>query len=229
MPRGEEGAGAVSLNVGRVPVPIYVAAVGPQSLRVAGRYADGIMLGTGFDLDVLEWARAQIAAGAREGGRDPSDIDIALAGMICVHEDGDRARDLVRARLANRAHHNFRFTLETVPQHERAGVERFMAAFDISKPLEERADPALITDYLLQRFRHRRNAAGVRGPHPELAEADVSHVLLTPPMGVFDEVMGLWGREVIRPAPTSASGLRPSTSLRLRFATLRTNGCKKRG
>ena len=197
VPRGEEGAGAVSLNVGRVPVPIYVAAVGPQSLRVAGRYADGIMLGTGFDLDVLEWARAQIAAGALEGGRDPSDIDIALAGMICVHEDGDRARDLVRARLANRAHHNFRFTLETVPQHERAGVERFMAAFDISKPLEERADPALITDYLLQRFAiagtQRECAARIR----ELAGADVSHVLLTPPMGVFDEVMDLWGREVM--------------------------------
>ena len=197
VPRGEEGAGAVSLNVGRVPVPIYVAAVGPQSLRVAGRYADGIMLGTGFDLDVLEWARAQIAAGALEGGRDPSDIDIALAGMICVDEDGERARDLVRARLANRAHHNFRFTLETVPQHERAGVERFMAAFDISKPLEERADPALITDYLLQRFAiagtPRECAARIR----ELAEADVSHVLLTPPMRVFDEVMNLWGREVM--------------------------------
>ena len=197
VPRGEEGAGAVSLNVGRVPVPIYVAAVGPRSLQVAGRYADGIMLGTGFDLDVLEWARAQIAAGARKGGRDPSDIDIALAGMICVDEDGERARDLVRARLANRAHHNFRFTLETVPQHERAGVERFMAAFDISKPLEERADPALITDYLLQRFAiagtQRECAARIR----ELAGADVSHVLLTPPMGVFDEVMDLWGREVI--------------------------------
>ena len=27
-----------------------------------------------------------------------------------------------------------------------------MAAFDISKPLEERADPALITDYMLRRF-----------------------------------------------------------------------------
>ena len=197
VPRGREGAGAVALNAGRLPVPVYVAAVGPRSLGVAGRYADGIMLGTGFDLDVLEWAQARIGAGAREGGREPSDIDIALAGMICVHEDGDRARELVRARLANRAHHNFRFTMETVPRDERAGVERFMAAFDISKPLEERADPALITDYLLRRFAiagtPNECAARVRA----LAEAGVSHVLLTPPMGVFDQVMDLWGREVI--------------------------------
>ena len=197
VPRGKEGAGAVSLNAGAVPVPIFIGSVGPRSLRVAGRYADGIILGTGFDLDVLEWARAQIAAGAREGGRTLADIDIALAGMICVHEDGGRARDLVRARLANRAHHNFRFTLETVPREERAGVERFMAGFDISKPLEERADPALITDYLLRRFAIAGTPAECTTRVRPLAEAGVSHVLLTPPMGVFDEVMDLWGREVI--------------------------------
>ncbi len=203
VPRGEEGAGSVTLNVGKLPVPIYVASVGPRSLRVAGRYADGIMLGTGFDLDVLEWAQAHIAAGARESRRELSDIDIAMAGMICVHEDRDRARDLVRARLANRAHHNFRFTRETVPRDELAGIERFMAGFDISKPLDERADPALITDHMLRRFAiagtPRECAARIR----ELAEAGVSHVLLTPPMRVFDEVMDLWGREVI-PACASA-------------------------
>ncbi len=197
VPPGKEGAGAVSLNAGRIPVPIYVAAVGPRSLRVAGRHADGVILGTGFDLDVLAWARARIAAGASEGGREPSAIDIALAGMICVHEDGDRARDLVRVRLANRAHHNFRFTMETVPLRERDGVRRFMSAFDISRPLEERADPALITDYLLRRFAiagtPRECAARIR----KLAEAGVSHVLLTPPMRVFDEVVELWGREVL--------------------------------
>ena len=108
VPRGDEGAGSVTLTSGQLPVPVYVAAEGPRSLRVAGRYADGIMLGTGFDLDVLEWAQAHIAAGARKDGRELSHIDIAMAGMIYVHEDGDLARDRVRARLANRAHHNFR-------------------------------------------------------------------------------------------------------------------------
>lgn len=197
VPRGKEGAGAVSLNVGRLPVPIYVASVGPRSLRVAGRYADGIMLGTGFDLDVLEWAQAHITAGAREGGRELSDIDVAMAGMICVDHDGARARQMVRARLANRAHHNFRFTTETVPPEELAGVQRFMAGFDISKPLEERADPALITDYMLRRFAIAGTPEECWTRVRELAEAGVKHLLLTPPMGVLDEVMDTWGREVI--------------------------------
>ena len=197
VPRGAEGAGTVSLNAGRVPVPVYVAAVGPRSLRVAGRYADGIILGTGFDLDVLEWARGRIAAGAEEGGRALSDIDIAVGGMICVDGDGPGARDLVRGRLANRAHHNFRFTLETVPEHELAGVKRFMAGFDISKPMEERSDPALITDYLLGRFAIAGTPQECTQRIRELAGAGVSHVLLTPPNRNFDEIMDLWGREVI--------------------------------
>ena len=197
VPRGKEGSGTVALTVGQLPVPIYVAAVGPRSLRVAGQYADGIILATGFDLDVLEWARAQIAAGAKESGRSLSDIDIMLAGMICVDHDGERARDGIRRRLANRAHHNFRFTLETVPQEELAGVKTFMDAFDISKPMEERSNPALITDYLLQRFAIAGTPDECAARIKILDEAGISHVLLTPPNSSFDEVMNLWGREVI--------------------------------
>ena len=135
VPGGKErrAGGKVSLSVGKLPVPIYISAEGPRSLRLAGRVADGVILGTGFDLRVLQWAREQIAQGAKEAGRAPSEIDIMAAGMICVDEDGSRARSLVRRRLSNRAHHNFRFTLETVPQEELAGVKRFMEAFDIDR------------------------------------------------------------------------------------------------
>ena len=197
VPRGKEGSGTVALTVGQLPVPIYVAAVGPRSLRVAGRYADGIILATGFDLDVLEWARAQIEAGAKDGGRTLSDIDIMLAGMICVDHDGPRARNHVRGRIANRAHHNFRFTLETVRAEERAGVKTFMDAFDISKPMEQRSDPALITDYLLQRFAIAGTPLECAARIRTLSEAGISHVLLTPPDSNFDEVVDLWGRKVI--------------------------------
>src|SRR4030067_655392 len=64
------------------------------------------------------------------------------------------ARATVRRRLANRAHHNFRFTLETVPPEELAGVKKFMESFDDSKvkPIEERIDPNLVPDYLVRRF-----------------------------------------------------------------------------
>src|SRR5918993_5026948 len=150
--RERASRGRISLNVGRRPVPIYISAEGPKTLKVAGRVCDGVILGTGFDPQLLDWARARIAEGAEDAGRPVSDIDIMPAGMIVVDDDGNVARKRVLSRMANRAHHNFRFTMETLPAKEIAGVEKFMKGFDISKPIEERVDPDLITEYLLQRF-----------------------------------------------------------------------------
>ncbi|MGE5301807.1 MAG: LLM class flavin-dependent oxidoreductase [Alphaproteobacteria bacterium] len=199
VPRGKErlADGRLRLRVGKVPVPIYVSAEGPRSLRVAGRLADGVIAGSGFDLKVLEWVREQIALGARDAGRDPSQIDIMPAGMIAIDSDGAKARDLVRSRLANRAHHNFRFTLETVPVDELDGVKRFMASFDISKPLEERVDPKLITDYLVNRFTIAGTPAECVARLRQLRSAGVEKVLLTPPEAIWRHVVAEWGRAVV--------------------------------
>ena len=35
---------------------------------------------------------------------------------------------------------------------ELAGVKKFMAGFDTTKPMEERVDPDLVNDYLVHRF-----------------------------------------------------------------------------
>ncbi|HEY2986275.1 MAG TPA: LLM class flavin-dependent oxidoreductase [Candidatus Binatia bacterium] len=198
VPRGRERPeGKVNLRVGKLPLPVYISAEGPRALQVAGKVADGVILGTGFDLKVLEWAKERIAAGAREAERDPAEIDIMPAGMIAADEDGARARRLVRTRLANRAHHNFRFTLETVPTDEVAGVKRFMSGFDIAKPLEERIDPDLVTDYLVRRFTIAGTPKECVERVRELASAGVKRLLLTPPEAIYLEVVEMWGREVI--------------------------------
>jgi 5,10-methylenetetrahydromethanopterin reductase len=198
VPRGKErGEGKVRLRVGKLPVPIYISAEGPKTLRLAGRLCDGVILGTGFDLRVLEWARRQIALGAEEAGRSLSNIDIMPAGMIVVDQDGNKARKLVRSRLANRAHHNFRFTLETVPEGELAGVKRFMAAFDIGKPIEERVDPDLVTDYLVHRFSIAGTPDECVERIKELEASGVSRVMLTPPGSIYTAVMEGWGGLVI--------------------------------
>jgi 5,10-methylenetetrahydromethanopterin reductase len=194
----ERGArGRVTLKAGRRPVPIYISAEGPKTLAVAGRVCDGVILGTGFDLDVMEWAEARIAEGAKQAGRATSAIDVMPAGMICVDDDGALARQLVRSRMANRAHHNFRFTMETVPESERAGVTKFMEGFDIAKPIEERVDPGLVTEYLLNRFTIAGTAAECAARVKQLEAAGVKRLLLTPPNTNYDGIMEAWGRRVI--------------------------------
>ena len=195
--RERASQGRVRLNVGRRPVPIYISAEGPKTLRVAGRICDGVILGTGFDPQVLEWARARIAEGAKDAGRSLPEIDIMPAGMIVVDDDGDAARKRVRSRMANRAHHNFRFTMETVPEKEVAGVEKFMGAFDISKPIEERVDPDLITEYLLQRFTIAGTAEECVARVKALEALGIERLLLTPPNAIYDQVMHAWGDRVI--------------------------------
>ena len=199
VPKTKERAvsGRVTMKVGKRPVPIYISAEGPKTLRVAGRVCDGVILGTGFDLDVMEWAQARIAEGAREMGRAPSEIDVMPAGMICVHDDGGLARQRVRSRMANRAHHNFRFTLETVPEREIEGLRKFMDGFDISKPIEERVDPSLVTDYLLQRFTIAGTPEECAARVKQLEAVGIKRLLLTPPNTNYAAIMEAWGRQVI--------------------------------
>jgi 5,10-methylenetetrahydromethanopterin reductase len=198
-PKTKERAsgGRVTLKAGKRPVPIYISAEGPKTLRVAGRVCDGVILGTGFDLDVLEWAQARIAEGAKESGRALVDIDVMPAGMIYVHNDGTLARKRVRSRMANRAHHNFRFTMDTVPEAEVAGIKKFMDCFDISKPIEERVNPDLITDYLLHRFTIAGTPDECAARVKQLESAGVKRILLTPPNLDYNETMEAWGRRVI--------------------------------
>ena len=107
--------------------------------------------------------------------------------MLCVRDDGNEARRIVRNRIANRAHHNFRFTYETVPPAELEGIKRFMAGFDVMKPMEERVDPDLVNDYLVRRFAIAGSPQECIERIEALRAAGVEHLLLTPARKVYDE------------------------------------------
>jgi len=189
--------GKVGLKIGKLHAPIYASVEGPRGLNAAGKYADGIIMGSGFDLRVLQWAKEKIAQGAASVGRSPDEIDLMGAGMICVDSDGDRARATVRSRLANRAHHNFRFTLETVPPEELAGLKTFIEHFDISKPLEEKVDPKYVTDYLVHRFSIAGTPEECVARVKELEKAGMRRLLLTPPEKIYTEMVEEWSKKVM--------------------------------
>jgi len=179
------------------PAPIYVSAEGPKGLQLAGRSADGVILGTGFDLQVYQWAKQNIAKGTAAAGRKESDVAVIAAGMLCVRDDGNEARKIVRNRIANRAHHNFRFTYETVPSNELEGVKKFMAGFDVMKPMEDRVDPNFVNDYLVHRFSIAGNPEECIERIEELRVAGVEHLMLTPARKVYDETVDAFAKHVI--------------------------------
>lgn len=193
FPTGKVGIGFTITK----PASIYVSAEGPKGLQLAGRAADGVILGTGFDLKVYEWAKQKIREGAAQAGRKESDVAILAAGMLCVRDDGDEARRIVRNRIANRAHHNFRFTFETVPPEELEGVKKFMAGFDVMKPMEDRVDPNLVNDYLVHRFSIAGTPKECIERIEELKAAGVEHLMLTAARKVYHESVDAFATEVM--------------------------------
>jgi len=166
-------------------------------LELAGRAADGVILGTGFDLLVYDWAKQKIRAGSAQAGRKESDVAVIAAGMLCVRDDGNEARKIVRNRIANRAHHNFRFTYETVPPEELDGVKKFMAGFDVMKPMEDRVDPDLVNDYLVHRFSIAGTPKECIERIEELNAAGVEHLMLTAARKVYHESVEIFATKVI--------------------------------
>ncbi len=66
------------------PVPLYIAAESPESMRLAGRHGDGLITGAGAAL--CPERRAAFAQGAREVGKDPASMPILAELFVVVGE-----------------------------------------------------------------------------------------------------------------------------------------------
>lgn len=74
-----------------LPVPIYLAALGPQMLRLAGEVADGVSLNWTAPA-ARAWCREQISLGAERAGRDPASVQVTEYIRVCIDDDIDAAR-----------------------------------------------------------------------------------------------------------------------------------------
>jgi alkanesulfonate monooxygenase SsuD/methylene tetrahydromethanopterin reductase-like flavin-dependent oxidoreductase (luciferase family) len=72
-------------------VPVYLAAMGPQMLRLAGELSDGVTPNW-TAAEHIGWLRERVAEGARRAGRDPSEVPFAQYIRVCIDEDVDAAR-----------------------------------------------------------------------------------------------------------------------------------------
>jgi alkanesulfonate monooxygenase SsuD/methylene tetrahydromethanopterin reductase-like flavin-dependent oxidoreductase (luciferase family) len=72
-------------------VPVYLAAMGPKMLRLAGQCADGVTPNW-CSAEQVAWMRPHVAEGARKAGRDPSDVPFSLYIRVCIDDDEDAAR-----------------------------------------------------------------------------------------------------------------------------------------
>ncbi len=75
-------------------IPIYLATLGPNSLRFTGAAANG-WLGTSFSPDHAEAHMDFLAAGAKEAGRSLQDLDLCVSVRV---EIGDNVEEMIQRR-----------------------------------------------------------------------------------------------------------------------------------
>lgn len=149
----------------RAEVPMYIASQRAVGCRSAGRVADGAIMQGCVAEPLLAFFKDTVAAGAREAGRDPAAIDLVARINVCIADDRQAARNLmkptiVRSLSAQRPDF-FTFTTAglTIPPALATHLEGLTYAYD---PRPYQAAAADVPDAFV-------DAVALAGPPEEVA------------------------------------------------------------
>jgi 5,10-methylenetetrahydromethanopterin reductase len=98
----------------RPRIPIYIGTTGPQTLRLAGRVADGVVLTNLSNPPYIRWVADHVRAGAEQAGRDPADCKICAFITLGISEDREAARRSIKDILAIYYHNVGEVAVSTV-------------------------------------------------------------------------------------------------------------------
>ena len=95
---------ALDSSVG--PVPLFFGADAPRALELAGRHADGVIVGQAFHPDIVRTVVQRVASGAEAAGRSPDDVEIwfTLRAVFTPEPDGALSVDGLDEYVARQAY-----------------------------------------------------------------------------------------------------------------------------
>src|SRR5439155_3110762 len=103
------------------PVPIWIAAGGPRTLRMAGAVADGVFIRVGTHAANIRAAVEAVRTGAAEAGRDPAAVRLGAVFHTVLVDDPGRAMAMARSMAAG--YYEYSSTLFGPPGLEWAGPD----------------------------------------------------------------------------------------------------------
>jgi 5,10-methylenetetrahydromethanopterin reductase len=114
------------------PVPLWLAAEGPRMLELAGRVADGVVMGNGVSEEVVRGNIAHIERGAAAAGRSLDEIELWFMAKPYLAASEEQAIRETAFSLAASANHAFRHTLEGkyLPERLHSGMRRLLDGYD---------------------------------------------------------------------------------------------------
>ncbi len=117
-------------------IPIYIAALGPQVVGLAGEVADGVLLNWASPAYLSE-AVVNLHQGAAKAGRRPDDLGVACYIRVAVTEDVDAVREPLRRQLLRYVGMEYyrNFFESTGFAEEMQAMARYMAQGETDKAL----------------------------------------------------------------------------------------------
>src|SRR5437879_8163630 len=166
------------------PVPIYIAALMPPMLELAGEIADGVILNF-MPVEAVPRMLAHVRAGAERAGRDPAALEVVARFQTVVTDEVPAARDAIRQMMG--------------PYFATSVYNRFVAwcgfadearAIDAAWRAKDRArNVAGVTDAMIDRLAIIGSAEHCRSRLAEFVAAGVTTPMIQPLL--FDEA-AIW-------------------------------------
>lgn len=172
-------------------LPVYLAAIGPRALRLAGAVADGVLLNAYVPTAYVRYAVQEIADAAREAGRDPAAIDIACMLIVRLTDDPERMMPALKERMVRLLAEPFVGEVLL----ERGGFDPGILP-ELRATAEGRGEKAavgLITEEMVEAFYLLGDAATCRRRIAEYREAGVEHALLLPRLEDYESAVEALG------------------------------------
>lgn len=188
-------------------VPIFWAAEGPKSQRLAGRLADAVLMGGGITPKVIRNQVENVKEGAREAGRDFDDIDIWVVSRNNVANDRQEALEQLKPALAGMANHSLRYTLKdkAIPEDYKDRIQTLKEQYDSHQhqKTEHSSNVELIesldlTEFIADRYAIVGEPDDCVAKIETIAEVDaVDGIYLSTPTNRSREVLQTMATEVI--------------------------------
>jgi 5,10-methylenetetrahydromethanopterin reductase len=186
-------------------LPIYLAAVGPVAMRLAARYADGVIFNDLSSMQFMREAIATVRSEAERLGRDPTGFVFAARSQVRITDDPEHVYEQRKSTVA---------MIHTLPHMERLmiteGYDVEQIIGDVRRVMRTReildqgggfsalrsggdlqAAKKLIPTSLMEELVVAGSPADVRHRLKQMHEVGVTHVFLaTPPVGTTVDELG---------------------------------------
>jgi len=162
---------------GKGTIPIYVGAMGPRMIKLAGELSDGLLLSAGTSVNYAKVAISWLKEGTQLSGRDPQSIDVASYVMLSVSKDSRKAKNFSKSWIGT-----FITTPLFRPIAKLTGID--VEDVDRLKEIIEsegiKEGSRYVPDYVVDTITASGTPHECKSKLEEFAEAGISHVILVP-------------------------------------------------